>query len=115
MKPKQPSHVPEEFSYVEELKNKKHLTVSEITSAYMMASELGHKIHNQSVEIINEAETEEEQTSGSRPSSGILQETLQEIEDSEEAEEEEEEEDTEEEASEDVISYPDNENNDSVV
>ena len=81
----------------------------------MMASELGQKFHNQSVEIINEAETEEEQTSGSRPSSGILQETLQEIEDSEEAEEEDEEDNNEEEASEDVISYPDNENNDSVV
>ena len=77
----------------------KHLTVSEITTAYMMVSELGKKFHaHQSAENVDE-ESLVAPPASSRPGSGILTETLQEIaeEDTKEHEDEEEGEDEEEE------------------
>ena len=60
-----------------------------MTSAFMIASEMGRKAHsNQTIETLAEEEVEEqpetqepqeEEESGSRPGSGILQETLEEI------------------------------------
>ena len=67
--------------------NQKLLGINDVTSAFMIASEMGKKARsNQTIETL--AEEEEEQTpqetqeveaTESRPGSGILQETLEEI------------------------------------
>ena len=110
--------IPEEFQYKEaeiDENDKKLLGVQDVTSAFMMASEMGKKFQsNQTIVTVldeNEEEAEEESSEVSeetRPGSGILQETLTEIasqeqdpveepsQESEEGEEEEEEDDDEE-------------------
>ena len=85
--------IPGHFDYVEEVKlntdNQKLLGVNEVTSAFMIASEMRKK--SLSIQTIQSLATEEEseecpqqtqepEEPGSRPGSGILQETLEEIE-----------------------------------
>ena len=68
--------------------NQKLLGINDVTSAFMIASEMGKKARsNQTIETLTEEEevqcpqeTQEEEGTGSRPGSGILQETLEEIE-----------------------------------
>ena len=91
-----PKQVPEQFSYVEEVKpnNQKILGIHDVASAFMISSELGKKFHNnetiltvaeeEEVGEVEEAKDDQEEASGSRPGSGILQETLEEIENEEE-------------------------------
>ena len=66
--------------------NQKLLGVGDVTSAFMVASEMGRKFHSsQTIELVLEEEEEEEilppepEVESSRPGSGILQETLEEI------------------------------------
>ena len=73
--------------------NQKLLGINDVTSAFMIASEMGRKFEsNQTIEtIVDEGEVEEEtleeneepeentKETSSRPGSGILPETLQEI------------------------------------
>ena len=110
--------IPEEFQYKEaeiDENDKKLLGVQDVTSAFMMASEMGKKFNsNQTVVSVvtvldeneEEAEEDSEGSEETRPGSGILQETLQEIanqehqpeeEPNQESEEGEEEEDDDEE------------------
>ena len=91
--PPPPTPIPSHFDYVEEVTlnkdNQKLLGIQDVTSAFMIASEMGRKAHsNQTIETLAEEEieeqqetqeTQEEEESGSRPGSGILQETLEEI------------------------------------
>ena len=93
LKPLHPHHVPPSPHYeeVEEVKlsvdNQKLLGVGDVTSAFMVASEMGRKFHSsQTIELVLEEEEEEEvilppepEVESSRPGSGILQETLEEI------------------------------------
>ena len=109
--------IPEEFQYKEaeiDDNNKQLLGVQDVTTAFMMASEMGKKFNSSQtiVTVLDENEEEVEGESGVseevRPGSGVLQETLTEIAgqedesveepngESEEGEEEEEEEDDEE-------------------
>ena len=69
--------------------NQKLLGINDVTSAFMIASEMGKKARsNQTIETLAEEEeeeqspqeTQEEEGTESRPGSGILQETLEEIE-----------------------------------
>ena len=108
--------IPGEFQYKEaeiDENNKQLLGVQDVTTAFMMASEMGKKFHsNQTIVTVldeTEEETEEESevSEGPRPASGILQETLTEIanqeqeaveepnQESEDGEEEDEDEDEE--------------------
>ena len=110
--------IPEEFQYKEaeiDENDKKLLGVQDVTSAFMLASEMGKKFHsNQTVVTVldeNEEEAEEESEGSEETRPGILQETLTEIanqenepveepnEESEEGEEGEEEEDDDDEES----------------
>ena len=68
--------------------NQKLLGVGDVTSAFMVASEMGRKFHSsQTIELVLEEEEEDEkvilppepEVESSRPGSGILQETLEEI------------------------------------
>ena len=96
--------VPEEFRYREaELNgnNKELLGIGDVTSAFIMASQMGRKLHSNEtiVTVVDEnEETENSEESGeeSRPGSGIQQETLKEItnDDSDQIKEEDEEEET---------------------
>ena len=96
--------VPEEFQYREaELhgNNKELLGIEDVTSAFIMASQMGRKLHSNEtiVTVVDEnEETENSEESGeeSRPGSGIQQETLKEItnDDSDQIKEEDEEEET---------------------
>ena len=89
--PPPPTPIPSHFDYVEEVTlnkdNQKLLGINDVTSAFMIASEMGKKAHsNQTIETLAEEEAEEQcppqeevEETGSRPGSGILQETLEEI------------------------------------
>ena len=90
LKPLHPPHVPPTPHYeeVEEVKlsadNQKLLGVGDVTSAFMVASEMGRKFHSsQTIELVLEEEEvicpPEPEVEPSRPGSGILQETLEEI------------------------------------
>ena len=112
--------IPEEFQYKEaeiDDNNKQLLGVQDVTTAFMMASEMGKKFHS-SQTIVTVLDENEEEVEGEsevslevRPGSGVLQETLTEIAgqedesvedpngESEEGEEEEEEEEEDDEES----------------
>ena len=80
--------IPEEFQYKEaetDETNKQMLGVQDVTTAFMMASEMGKKFHsNQTIVTVvdeneEEAEGDSEVSEETRPGSGILRETLTEI------------------------------------
>ena len=80
--------IPEEFQYKEaetDETNKQMLGVQDVTTAFMMASEMGKKFHsNQTIVTVvdeneEEAEGDSEVSEETRRDSGILRETLTEI------------------------------------
>ena len=80
--------IPQEFQYKEagiDGTNKELLGVQDVSSAFMMAKEMGKKFHSDQTIVTvldeNEVEAEAESEAGeeTRPGSGILQETLTEI------------------------------------